>query len=105
MTDAETNSVEPTTAEVKSVPKRTAIVLEPEIQDQVAVLARTHKLPQGLVIQTMIDMVRDKPEFIAALQAKRVEKVSNRTGKTALLKRLAKLSAEELEALTSNIKV
>lgn len=47
MTDAETNPVEPTTAEVKSVPKRTAIVLEPEIQDQVAVLARTTSSPRA----------------------------------------------------------
>lgn len=83
--------------------KRTAIVLDASIQEKVAVIARAHKLNQGVVIETMIDMVSDTPEFIAALQAKREDKVSNRTGKTAILKKLSKLSADELEALAAMI--
>lgn len=85
-------------------PKRTAIVLEADIQDKVATIAKNYKLSQGQVIQTMIDMVGTTPEFDAALKAKRIDKVSNRTGKTAILKKLAKLSAEELEALAANLK-
>jgi hypothetical protein len=87
-----------------STPKRAAIVLELDIQEKVATIAKTYKLSQGQVIQTMIDMVGTTPEFDAALKAKRTEKVSNRTGKTAILKRLSKLSAEELEALAKSLK-
>jgi hypothetical protein len=88
-----------------TTPKRTAIVLEADIQEKVATIAKTYKLSQGIVIQTMIDMVGDTPEFDTALKAKREDKVSNRTGKTAILKKLAKLSAEELEELTKSLKV
>jgi hypothetical protein len=84
-----------------TAPKRTAIVLEADIQEKVAVIARHHKLSQGVVIQTMIDMVGDTPEFLERLKAKREDKVSNRTGKTAILKKLSKLSADELEALAA----
>lgn len=87
-----------------TTPKRTAIVLEADIQEKVATIAKTHKLSQGIVIQTMIDMVGNTPEFEAALKAKREDKVSNRTGKTAILKKLAKLSAEELEELAKSLK-
>jgi len=87
-----------------TTPKRTAIVLEADTQEKVAAIARAHTLSQGIVIQTMIDMVGDSPEFLAALKAKRQDKVSNRTGKTAILKKLSKLSAEELEALASMLK-
>jgi hypothetical protein len=87
-----------------STAKRAAIVLEQDIQEKVATIAKTYKLSQGQVIQTMIDMVGTTPEFDAALKAKRTEKVSNRTGKTAILKRLSKLSAEELEALAKSLK-
>lgn len=85
-------------------PKRTAIVLEADIQEKVATLAKTHKLSQGQVIQTMLDMLVPNPEFEVNLKAKREEKVSGRTGKTAILKRLSKLSAEELEALANSLK-
>lgn len=88
-----------------TAPKRTAIVLEADIQEKVAKVARLHKLSQGVVIDTMLDMVGETPEFVQALQARRTEKVQNRTGKTALLKRLSKLSAEELETLTANLAV
>jgi hypothetical protein len=87
-----------------TVPKRTAIVLDADIHEKVATIARDHKLPQGVVIQTMIDMVGDKPEFVARLKEKRDDKVSSRTGKTAILKKLSKLSAEELEALAAMLK-
>lgn len=88
-----------------TTPKRTAIVLEADIQEKVATIAKTHKLSQGIVIQTMMDMVGNTPEFEAALKAKREDKVSNRTGKTAILKKLSKLSAEELEELAKSLKV
>lgn len=106
MTEVSTPTPEVTTEATAAAkaPKRTAIVLEAEIQDKVATLAKTYKLSQGIVIQTMMDMLGDKPEFDAALKAKRIDKVSNRTGKTAILKKLAKLSAEELEALAANLK-
>lgn len=87
-----------------TTPKRTAIVLEADIQEKVATIAKTYKLSQGIVIQTMMDMVGNTPEFDAALKAKREDKVSNRTGKTAILKKLSKLSAEELEELAKNLK-
>lgn len=87
-----------------TAPKRTAIVLEADIQEKVALIARDHKLSQGIVIQTMIDMVGDSPEFVERLKAKREEKMNGRTGKTAILKKLSKLSAEELEALAAMLK-
>lgn len=92
------------TENVKSPVKRTAIVLDPSIQDRVADLAKDHKLNQGQVIEVMLDMLTGTPEFIAALKAKREEKVNSRTGKTAILKKLSKLSAEELEALAAQLK-
>ena len=57
------------------------------------------------MIDAALDMVGDTPEFDAALKARRTEKVESRTGKTALLKKLSKLSADELEALTANLPV
>lgn len=87
-----------------AAPKRTAIVLEPEIQDKVASLAKNFKLSQGVVIDTMLELLAGKPEFEAALKAKREDKVGSRTGKTAILKRLSKLSAEELEELAKSLK-
>lgn len=84
--------------------KRNAIVLDADIQEKVATIARDHKLSQGIVIQTMIDMVGDTPEFTAALKTKRENKVNNRTGKTAILKKLSRLSAEELEVLAAMLK-
>lgn len=104
MTEVSTNpEASETTEAAAKAPKRTAIVLEADIQDKVATLAKTYKLSQGVVIQTMMDMLGDKPEFDAALKAKRIDKVSNRTGKTAILKKLSKLSAEELEALAASL--
>lgn len=88
-----------------TTPKRTAIVLEADIQEKVATIAKTYKLSQGIVIQTMMDMVGNTPEFETALKSKREDKVSNRTGKTAILKKLSKLSAEELEELAKSLKV
>jgi hypothetical protein len=88
-----------------TTPKRTAIVLEADIQEKVATIAKTYKLSQGIVIQTMMDMVGNTSEFDTALKAKREDKVSNRTGKTAILKKLSKLSAEELEELAKSLKV
>jgi hypothetical protein len=84
--------------------KRTAIVLDPAIQDRVADLAKNHKLNQGQVIEVMLDMLTDKPDFIEALKSKREQKVSSRTGKTAILKKLSKLSADQLEALAAQLK-
>lgn len=85
-------------------PKRTAIVLDTKIQDRVATLAKEHKINQGQVIDVMLDLLGDKPEFVEALKAKRDEKIGGRTSKTSLLKKLSKLSAEELEALAKTIK-
>ena len=85
-------------------PKRTAIVLDASIQDRVAKLAKEHKINQGQVIDVMLDLLGDKPEFIEALKNKREEKVGGRTSKTAILKKLSKLSADELEELTKALK-
>lgn len=87
-----------------TVQKRTAIVLEADIQEKVATIARDNKLSQGIVIQTMMDMLGGTPEFAAALKVKREDKVNNRTGKTAILKKLSRLSAEELEVLAAMLK-
>lgn len=89
--------------ETNKAVKRTAIVLDPAIQDRVAALSKEHKLNQGLVIEVMLDMLQDKPEFVQALKEKRESKVNSRTGKTAILKRLSKLTAEELEALAAKL--
>lgn len=85
-------------------PKRTAIVLSTQIQDRVAKLAKEHKINQGQVIEVMLDLLTDKPEFVEAMKTKRTEKVGGRTSKTSLLKKLSKLSAEELENLAKNLK-
>lgn len=87
----------------KSPAKRTAIVLDPGIQDRVAVISKEYKLNQGLVIEVMLDMLQGKPEFEEALKAKRDIKVNSRTGKTAILKRLSKLSPEQLETLAARL--
>jgi hypothetical protein len=92
------------TETTKSAAKRTAIVLDPNIQDRVAALSKEHKLNQGLVIEAMLDLLDGKPEFVTALKEKRESKVNSRTGKTAILKKLSKLSAEELEALAAQLK-
>lgn len=85
-------------------PKRTAIVLDASIQDRVAKLAKEHKINQGQVIDVMLDLLADKPEFLEALKNKREEKVGGRTSKTALLKKLSKLSQDELEELAKKVK-
>lgn len=87
-----------------TTPKRTAIVLDIDVREKLAKVARAYKLNQGVVIDTMLDMLNGKPEFDAALKDRRAEKVENRTGKTAILKKLSKLSAEELEALAAQMK-
>lgn len=84
--------------------KRAAIVLEADIQDRVAKLARYHKLSQGHIILTMLELCEGKPEFEQAVQARREAKVSNKVGKTAMLKELAKLSADDLDALMKALK-
>lgn len=84
--------------------KRTAIVLDVTIQDRVAKLAKEHKINQGQVIEVMLDMLGDNPEFIQAMKDKREAKVGGRTSKTSILKKLSKLSAEELEELTKSLK-
>lgn len=90
--------------EAANAPKRNAIVLEGHIQEKVAKVAREHKLSQGQVVLTMLEMLEGKPEFEEALKAKRDTKVNSRTGKTAILKKLSKLTAEELEQLAASLK-
>lgn len=86
--------------------KRNAIVLEETIQRRVAELAKESKLSQGLVIETMMNLLQTpelKSRFEQALQDRRTSKVTNRTGKTALLKKLSKLSAAQLEELAKQL--
>lgn len=87
----------------KAAPKRNAIVLDGAIQERVAKIAREAKLTQGVVILAMMDLLEGTPEFDAKLKELRDTKVGGRTGKTALLKKLAKLSAEDLERLAASL--
>jgi hypothetical protein len=84
-------------------PKRNAIILDEAIQQRVAALAKEHQLNQGEAIEVMMDMLQGKPEFNAAMKAKRDDKVNSRTGKTAILKRLSKLTPEQLNHLAASL--
>lgn len=87
-----------------SQPKRSAIVLETEIQDRIAKLARLHKLSQGHIILALLEACEGKPEFEAAIKAKQDAKTSNKVGKTAVLKELSKFSAGDLDLLLKALK-
>ena len=84
--------------------KRLAILLHPPVQRQVAALAKEHKLSQSEVVEVMIDAIKTVPDINERFTQKREAKVSGRTGKTAILKKLSKLSADELEALAAQLK-
>ncbi len=84
--------------------KRLAILLHPPVQQRVAVIAREHKLSQSEIIEVLVDLLEATPNAAELFAKKRESKVSGRTGKTALLKKLSKLSAEELAALTAQLK-
>lgn len=87
----------------KTAPKRNAIVLDGAIQERVARLARDAKLTQGVVINAMMDLLEGTPQFEDKLKELRESKLGSRTGKTAILKKLSKLSAEELEKLAASL--
>lgn len=84
--------------------KRLAILLHPPIQQRVATIAREHKLSQSEVVEVLVDLLDATPNAAELFAKKRESKVSGRTGKTALLKKLSKLSAEELAALAAQLK-
>ena len=79
--------------------KRLAVLLYPEVQRRIAELAKTYTLNQSEVIEVMLDVLATQPNIEELMTAKREAKVSTRTSKTALLKSLSKLSAEQLEEL------
>ena len=84
--------------------KRAAIVLEAEIQERVAKMARLYKLSQGQIILTLLELCEGTERFEKAIQDRREAKTSSRVGKTAMLKQLSKLSAEQLDELMKSLK-
>lgn len=80
--------------------KRLAILLYPQVQRRVAELAKTHTLSQSDVVEVMVDLLNAQPNLEELMQAKRESKVAGRSSKTAILKSLSKLSAEQLEELS-----
>lgn len=80
--------------------KRLAILLYPQVQRRVAELAKTYTLSQSDVVEVMIEVLTAQPNLEALMQAKRESKVAGRSSKTAILKSLSKLSAEQLEELS-----
>lgn len=84
--------------------KRYAIVVEQLVQTKLAALAKQHKISQGAVVEELMGLV--SPEMLEkALVARRESKVSNRSGKSAILKKLSKLTPEQLEMLAAQMKV
>lgn len=84
--------------------KRAAIVLETDIQERVAKLARQNKLSQGQIILTMLELCEGTPKFEEAIKNRQDAKNMNKRGKTAMLKELSKFSAEDLSALVEALK-
>jgi len=84
--------------------KRYAIVVEQSVQNKLAELAKQHKISQGAVVEELMGLV-NTDALAKALVARREHKVSNRSGKSAILKKLSKLSPEQLEALAAQMKV
>ena len=84
--------------------KRLAILLHPPVQRKVAGFAKEHKLPQSEVVEVLLELAEQTPDIAERFAKKREIKVSGRTGKTALLKKLSKLSAEDLAALAAQLK-
>jgi hypothetical protein len=88
------------TTEVDTKGKRQPVMLDADIQGRIAEYAKAYKLSQSDVIEVMEEMFSGSGRVDELLNAKREAKVSGRTSKTAILKNLSKLSAEQLEALT-----
>jgi len=82
--------------------KRYAIVVEQTVQEKLAKIAKTYKISQGAVVETLMDSA-DMSKLEEAFKARREAKVAGRTGKTAILKRLSKLTPEQLEALAAQL--
>lgn len=83
--------------------KRLAILLYPHVQRRVAELAKTYTLSQSDVVEVMIGVLNAQPNIEELMKIKREAKVSGRSSKTAILKSLSKLSAEQLEELSRMI--
>ena len=79
--------------------KRIPVMLNPRIQRQIAEYADAFVLSQADVIEVMAEQFGQCGKVDELLNAKREAKVAGRTSKTAILKSLAKLSAEQLEEL------
>lgn len=95
-----TEKTETATTEEKG--KRYAIIVEQVVQEKLAKIAKTHKISQGAVVETLMEHA-DMDKLDAAFKARREAKVAGRTGKTAILKRLSKLTPEQLEALAAQL--
>lgn len=90
-------------SEDKKHDKRLAVLLYPQVQRKVAEVARAHTLNQSEVIEVAIDNLLLQPNLGQLMQAKRESKVAGRTSKTAILKSLSKLNAEQLEELAKMV--
>lgn len=84
--------------------KRLAILLHPPVQRRVATYAKDNKLSQSEVVEVLLELADQTPDLAERFTKKREAKVSGRSGKTAILKKLSRLSAEELAALASQLK-
>lgn len=83
--------------------KRLAILLYPNVQRRIAELAKEHTLSQSDVVEVMLDNLLATPTHVEQLKAKREAKVSGRSSKTAILKSLSKLTADQLEELAKMV--
>lgn len=82
----------------ENISKRFAILVYPEVQQELAKLAKQYKVSQSIVAKTLLDLV-DRQKLDEVLKVKYVAKIEGRSSKTAILKRLAALNAEQLADL------
>lgn len=92
------------TTEVETKGKRQPVMLDANIQGQIAEYAKAYKLSQSEVIEVALNLLGNSGKVDELLTAKREAKVSGRTSKTAILKSLSKLTAEQLEELAGMVK-
>lgn len=80
---------------------RYSISLTPEYREQIASLAKTHKLTQGEVIGVLCEFAHDNAGYPleAMLKSKRAQKVAERQPKNAAYRAFMALTPAQREAL------
>ena len=92
---------EQTTPE-KTAERRFSVIVNKDVQENIAKLAKEHKISQSDVIMTLYensDLVALKSKF----EAKREVKVNSRGSKSAVLAKIGKLTPEQLEKLLASL--